>query len=233
VPFPCGERPAWYPLRIEQILVFDEEENVLDPRSLPVSPPVMPASAAAGRDGSWFAGPAGWWYADLDESLMRPAQGYVAAEMGAESRYSVAVGATPLGSGCGPQGCDLGREVPLTRLCVFGANPGDLTLDAGDPVFVEVSAGGCHSLSCLGNLQEACEVREEAAGAFEVAARICLAPGGGACLPVCDYQPATGCRSRNLEPGTYTVTGAGEELTLTVPSTLPPGGLCAGSAEPT
>jgi hypothetical protein len=231
LPFPCGDRPDWYPLPLETVLVFDEEENVFDPRNLPVSPPVILNTPAVIRERGFFA-QTGWWYADLDQSQVRPVQGYVNAEMGAGGRYSVGVGATPLGSGCGPQGCDLGTEAPATRLCVFGAFRGDTTLDPGEPVLFEVAAGGCHSRSCIGFEQAACAVGETAGGDFEVDSRICLAPTGYACLPVCDYQPATECLTRILGAGTYTVHGAGQELTFTVPSSLPAGGLCAGSAEP-
>lgn len=233
VPFPCGALPDWYPLRLEQILVFDEEENSFDPRNLPTSPPVMLHTPAAGREGSWFVVEAGWWYGDLDESLLRPVQGYVSAEMGAEGRYSVGAGATPFGDACGPQGCDFGTELPLTRLCVFADDTGDTTLDPGERVRVELSAGGCHSRTCVGFSREACEVTEESGGALEVAGRICQAPTGLACLPVCDYQPTAGCRGPALEAGEHVVRGAGLELTFTVPTSIPPGGLCAGSLEVT
>ncbi len=228
LPFPCGEPPAGSFPPIQQILVFDEEENVLDPRWLPVSPPVFLQAPAASRQGSWFAEPAGWWYADLDRSVIDPAQGYVTALFGAESRYSVAVGGTPMGPGCGPQGCDLGFEAPATRICVMGQNGGsDTTLDPGQPVLVRVIAGGCY---CTWLEQAACEVRPAGEGAFEVDSRFCLATPSIPCPPFC-YEPWSDCLTGPLEPGVYTVRGAGREISFTVPSTVPFGGLCAGEEE--
>ena len=227
LPFPCGEfpPPGSYP-PVERILVFDEEENFFDPRWLPVSPPVfLVAPAASRQEHGWFAEPAGWWYADLDRSIIDPAQGYVTALFGAESRYSIAVGGTPMGPGCGPQGCDLGFEAPATRICVLGHGGGfDATLDPGQPALVRVIAGGCY---CAGLEQAACAVRPAGPNTFDVDSRFCLVTPSIPCPPFC-YEPSSDCLTGPLEPGVYTVRGAGREIVFTVPSTVPAGGLCAG-----
>ena len=159
LPFPCGGFPEWFPLPVSQLLIFDEEENGSDPRQWPVSPPIFIQTAAASRELTAFALESGWLYVDLDVSAAEPAQGYLASQLGAEGRYSLAVGGTPMGPGCGAQGCDLGVDVAATKLCLFGSFEGDTTLGAGEPVVTVVTAGGCHSLSCVGLAQVACAVR--------------------------------------------------------------------------
>lgn len=71
-PFTCGEQPPWYPLNQQEIVIFDEQEDVQVPP--PVSPPPpapLPFPAAAQRvavdNPDWpidFA--AGWIYLDFN-----------------------------------------------------------------------------------------------------------------------------------------------------------------------
>lgn len=230
VPFPCGETPPWFPLGHAWFVTFDEEENGYDPYLLPISPPPAPFLPAAAQSGEGsFVEPFGWIHAGLDRSLLEPAQAFVTAALSAEGRYSVASPATPLESGCDPPGCPAGGAAPPTRLCVSGTALHDRTLDPGDPVLVRAIAGGCYSASCVGGGAAECAVRAAGdGGALELAALICLVPHSEACLPVCDLEPSVGCDSPPLAAGDYTLRHGGLELSFTVPSTVPAGGLCTG-----
>jgi hypothetical protein len=234
VPFPCGGRPAWYPLPLTQLVNFDEEENAIDAREVvyltpPIVPPAPSVPAAAQRDRSLPAfEPVGWLYADLGLSAVEPAQAYVAAFLRHEGRYSVGTAATPLAAACGPRGCELGAEAPPGRLCLQTLDEGDPTLDPGEPARVRVTAAGCYNV-CNFVHQAACAVRTQGAGGLEAASRFCINPPAHGCLgpPVCDPVDAV-CVTPPLAAGEHALRAGGLELTFSVPAAVPPGGLCAG-----
>jgi len=231
IPFACGSAPPWYPLPLTQVVSFDEEENAVDAREIIfIQPPPPTAPAAAQSDGDYLVvHPFGWVFADLDRSPLEPAQAYVAALIGAEGRYSVGTAATPFGAGCGPAGCGLGREAEAARLCLEPVNGADPTLDPGERARVRATAAGCYN-NCNFVHQAACTVRPAGtAGGLEVATRFCINPPAPGCLgpPVCDPVEAV-CLTAPLAAGDYAL-GAGDlELRFSVPTALPPGGLCVG-----
>ncbi len=234
VPFPCGGRPAWYPLPLTQLVNFDEEENALDAREVvyltpPIAPPAPAVPAAAQRDRSLPAfEPVGWLYADLGLSAVESAQAYVAAFVRHQGRYSVGTAATPLSGACGPRGCALGAEAPPGRLCLETLDPGDPTLAPGEAARVRVTAAGCYNV-CNFVHQAACAVRTQGAGGLEAASRFCINPPVHGCLgpPVCEPVDAV-CLTAPLAAGAHALRAGGLELTFTVPAAVPPGGLCAG-----
>jgi hypothetical protein len=116
-PFPCGQPPAWYPIRLEdaRLFVFDEQESVEllgPPQSDPPPPaPPSPFPAASGRVAVGSAGlPVpwgfGWWYLDL-KTLGGPGpaltQSWVGTLHQAQGLFSVGLEAEPFDSGCSPR----------------------------------------------------------------------------------------------------------------------------------
>ena len=115
-PFPCGQRPAWYPLLPSSYQAFDEQERALLYPVFPTLPPPSPPSdqlpAEANRftvGDERFAIPYkfGWIYLDLAIPTptglgIDPSQSWVGVVMKAQGRFSAGFGATPLANGCPP-----------------------------------------------------------------------------------------------------------------------------------
>jgi hypothetical protein len=117
-PFPCGTRPAGFPLSLTKAITFDEEEQPVAPSTLPVNFPLpsyelaFPAEANKVHIGSAaFPVPFsfGWLYLDLNAP--NPAnpgfrgdvrQSWVETIMKAQGQYSVGFSATPFDSACAP-----------------------------------------------------------------------------------------------------------------------------------
>ena len=127
--------------------------------------------------------------------------------------------------------CAEGDPAPVGRLCVRGtpvADGEEITTDA--PLQVQVMPEGCWSSSCTDVKQAACAVG--AAGeALTVDATFCLAPTSDtACTPDCSGGGFANCASEQPVPsGAYTVTAGALSVSVTVPSKLPFGGVCAGT----
>ena len=126
--FKCGTLPNWYPLLVEMVTVFDEEENPTlfeIPPFSPVPPPfdIFPFSAEAQRvsiideeadNGPYFILPAdadfGWIYTSLNASVAAAganppedpaaAQAWVSTISTAEGRFSVGHPAIRLDGAC-------------------------------------------------------------------------------------------------------------------------------------
>jgi hypothetical protein len=118
--FKCGSLPFWYPLGQEQIVFFDEEENLQAPEVFPVSPQppaflISPFPAEANRtqvDSTHLPVTAsfGWIYFSLNTFVTlagfnppedpSAAQAWMSTAMDAEGRFSVGFDAIHLDSAC-------------------------------------------------------------------------------------------------------------------------------------
>jgi hypothetical protein len=116
----AGARPSWFPLGVEGIVIFDEEENPQTTTTVPVSPPPpqqnlnpFPAEAQSVQvDSAALPVPFdfGWLYLDLNTSVAaagnnppedpQAAQAWVSALMDAEGRFGVGFDAVRLDSAC-------------------------------------------------------------------------------------------------------------------------------------
>jgi hypothetical protein len=123
-PFTCpttpGQRPPWYPLAEEGIVIFDEQEHPQVPATFPFSPPppvnaLVPFPAEAQR--TRVNGPAlpvpylyGWLYLDLNTTVAsagsnppidsRAAQAYVISVVSSRVQSGAAIDAILLDSAC-------------------------------------------------------------------------------------------------------------------------------------
>jgi hypothetical protein len=129
-PFVCGTVPAWYPLAQEQVVIFDEEENVSTVPFSPFSPPLpeptllpFPAESNRTRVGDPTLLPVpwdfGWLYLNLNTTVTpagavppedpAAAQAWVTTVQSAEGRFSVGYEATLFDSAINAS------HVPLTE----------------------------------------------------------------------------------------------------------------------
>jgi hypothetical protein len=119
-PATLGVRPVWYPLGQEGIAIFNEQEQVVTPSTVPVSP--QPPNAAltpfpAETQRTIVGGPAlsvpfsfGWMYLDLNTTVTAAganppvdpaaAQAWVVATFAANGQFAVGVDAIRLDSAC-------------------------------------------------------------------------------------------------------------------------------------
>jgi len=115
-PFPCGQRPPWYPLLPSSYQAFDEQERALQAPTFPILPPPPPPSDQLPAEANRFTVgderfpipyKFGWIYLDLAIPTptglgIDPSQSWVGVVMKAQGRFSVGFGATPLANGCPP-----------------------------------------------------------------------------------------------------------------------------------
>ncbi len=114
-PFLCTQRPAWYPIRLEdaQIWVFDEEENIDTVACFPVPAPCTLGSPFPAETGRVAVGGValpvpfsfGWWFLDMKTGTapgFASSQAWVGAIHDAQGRFSVGLAGDPLDDGCKP-----------------------------------------------------------------------------------------------------------------------------------
>jgi hypothetical protein len=239
VAFECGTSPYTLALSTRQVVTFDEEENgfdlatgIFDP---PLPPPVPLAAQRAEIDAFVPLADFGWLYLDLDPwDAVGTSQGYVASLMSASGLFSVGEAGTPLTASCDDQPCGLGVDPGIGRFCLSGTHSGDSTLDPGDPVSVLVFPDGCWSSSCTWIHFLTCSLSApDADGVLEITAASCLQAVephlGGVCTADCNGGGFEECQAPGgLAAGSYTVRIGGLSVDFTVPSIVPPGGLCVG-----
>lgn len=129
-----------------------------------------------------------------------------------------------------PSGC---QKVDAAMLCVRGkpGPNGEETIAEGDPVQIQVFPSGCWSSSCTQVTEAVCQIQPGDFTTF-VAASFCLkdtSTQGGGCTADCNGGSFASCEAGQWWNGTWPVAMNGLQLEVTVPSTLPPGGKCAGS----
>jgi hypothetical protein len=115
-----GVRPVWFPLGQEGLVIFNEQEQVVTPVTIPVSPEppqsqLIPFPAETQRvlvGGATLAAPfaSGWMYLDLNTTVTAAgsnppvdpaaAQAWVAATFAAYGHYAVGIDAIRLDSAC-------------------------------------------------------------------------------------------------------------------------------------
>jgi hypothetical protein len=126
---------------------------------------------------------------------------------------------------CGPRGCDLGDEYPVGRLCVHDPNvSSELSVDEAAHITVATDEG----FSACAFVHQA-ECSAEVLGAvIEVTSRFCVGPDR-ACPdpPPPSFGPVGApCRTPPLGAGAYVVRAGDLELEISVPTPVPPGGIC-------
>lgn len=131
---------------------------------------------------------------------------------------------------CAGGQCTEGDAAPPGKLCVRGTptSEGEV-LTGGEPLKVQVHPKGCFSSSCTTIHEASCTAT--GAGSINVDALFCLSPTDDTvCTPDCSGGGFADCATAaSLPDGVYTVTMGDLSVTVTVPDTLPFGGLCAGS----
>lgn len=103
-------------------------------------------------------------------------------------------------------------------------------LTAGGKVRFQLYPKGCFSSSCTVVHEASCSV--VAGTSFTVAGTFCLedtSKMGGACTPDCSGGGFANCEEPSVNAGMYTATADGLSVSFEVPSSLPPGGSCAGN----
>lgn len=227
--FDCPSEPSWYPMESGEVLSFDEQENAVfwSTDVVYIQPPFPPFPAATQRVPGRRAWSFGWEVVDMNPSPGERSQSYVLETMSARGRYSVLRTAMPRGSGCSVEGCPYG-DTSVGQVCISA--PGDGSLDPGDDLAVEVMPAGCFSSSCTVVYRSLCELRQTDATTFEVDAVFCLRQFGEVCTEDCGGGGSTRCaRTGGLDMGDYTLRAGDVEMDFSVPSEIPPGGLCAGA----
>ncbi|HEX9944851.1 MAG TPA: hypothetical protein VGG03_22810 [Thermoanaerobaculia bacterium] len=114
-PFPCNQRPAWFPIpwEFERTTVFDEQESVDRPGCVITCPPPPPSPFPAESGRVAVDSPAlpvpfefGWWHLDMKTNLGVSAplgQSWLGALHDAQNLFSVGLEAEPFDSGCAPR----------------------------------------------------------------------------------------------------------------------------------
>jgi len=110
-PLPCGYPQPWAPgTQLNEVIVFDEQENWAAPPICPFLCPPVPPNAnfpLVSQRVSLVELPVpfnfGWLWLQFPNGYFPPtwSQAWVGGEMTAGARFSVSVGATALDSGCG------------------------------------------------------------------------------------------------------------------------------------
>ena len=136
------------------------------------------------------------------------------------------------GDPCAVDGvCVEGTSTAPARLCVRGETNSTEELLRGDAVRFQVTPEGCHSSSCTARYDVSCAIDATASPALTLNALFCLgATGDETCTADCSGGGFATCNAGTLADGEYTVTMGTESITFTVPSSLPHGGVCTGSA---
>lgn len=131
--------------------------------------------------------------------------------------------AAPLDAGCSVAGCAFG-DTEIGTVCLKE------DLAPGAPIAVQVLPRGCFSSSCTIVLRSLCQVARSDGG-LAVTASFCLRDTGGPiCTADCSGGGFANCAfADGLPAGDYKLRPGELELAFSVPSQVPPGGLCAGS----
>lgn len=226
--FDCSSEPKWYPMESGEVLSFDEQENVVfwSTDVTYIVPPFPPFPAATQRVPGRRAWSFGWEVVDLSPAPGERSQAYVMETMSALGRYSVLRPAMPRGSGCSVEGCPYG-DTPVGRVCISA--PGDGSLDPGDDLGVEVFPEGCFSSGCTIVYRSLCDLRQTDETTFDVDAVFCLREVGEICPADCGGGGSTRCAAAGgLGMGDYSLRAGDLEMKFSVPSQIPPEGLCVG-----
>lgn len=113
--FACGGSPAWYPLSANDIVAFDEQEDVFVGSGCTVSPcppgstpfPAEAQRVAVGSDALQTGADFGWLYLNLNHTFAGNfdvpfAQAFVSATVSSEGRFSYGLQAVSLNNLCNP-----------------------------------------------------------------------------------------------------------------------------------
>ena len=130
--------------------------------------------------------------------------------------------------------CKKGEKTEVGQLCVRGemsATGEELVAEA--PLKVQLMPKGCFSSSCTKIYESSCTVKLDAADATvaTVSGLFCLEPTGDLmCTPDCSGGGVAGCETETaVGEGSYTVAAGDLHVEVAVPSSVPFGGVCAGS----
>jgi hypothetical protein len=238
-PFPCGPSPSLppgVPQTQKELLVFDEEETVVDamepePCQILCPPSVAPTPFPAATTAVEIADGIlpvpfefGWLLADLGIETAGQddphAQAWVGQVHSAEGRFSVGLEATQLDSLCGGERCSEGSSAEIGQLCVLGP------LAADQPARFEVRPKGCFSSGCTQRFHTGCAV-ERSGSELRLDALFCLATTDTTpCTADCSGGGFAQCSSGPLAAGSYTARLGSLVLNFEVPGG---GGACVGT----
>ena len=139
--------------------------------------------------------------------------------------------AEPFETCCKPKPlvCDAGAAAELSKFCLRRAG-GGTNLEPGMPIEIVVYPKGCLSSSCTKVHHKSCDVTVAAAD-VSVTGLVCVEAtgGGGPCTADCNGGGFATCKLSGLAAGDYVVSLGSVTLKVTLPMTLPVGGLCAGA----
>ncbi|MBK9261199.1 MAG: hypothetical protein IPM54_15515 [Polyangiaceae bacterium] len=133
--------------------------------------------------------------------------------------------------GTGGSGGGSCMNVEVGQVCVRGeVQNNQEVLTAGGVVKFQVTPKGCFSSSCTVVHEASCTVMPSALG-FALTGTFCLgsAGGGQGCTPDCSGGGFANCEASGVAAGMYTASVNGVMVSFEVPSSLPLGGVCAGS----
>ncbi|MBI5610883.1 MAG: hypothetical protein HY902_18535 [Deltaproteobacteria bacterium] len=150
------------------------------------------------------------------------------------AQFQVSQLCAPVGWSVAAPACCTATCTPAqpARLCVRGkpTATGE-ALAAGETMQLQVTPKGCYSSSCTKVVTATCAA-SLTAGTWSVAATFCLQDTSGAgrgCTADCGGGGLASCSGGAWTAGTHKLVLGGESVTVTVPSELPFGGVCAGN----
>jgi hypothetical protein len=130
--------------------------------------------------------------------------------------------------------CSAGLLAPGRQLCVRGqpVEEGEL-LAAGATVRIDHGPKGCFPKTCAVVHDSQCGLVMLEGGIIGMTGLYCLSLlPGVTCSGPCDGTPPAECTTPPLSDGLYTVRFGKQQFSFTVPSVVPPGGLCVDIAAP-
>jgi hypothetical protein len=134
------------------------------------------------------------------------------------------------GEGTSPNECTI---TPAALVCVVGTvRDGEEVLEVGAPLKLSMRASGCHSSSCTELEETYCNYLTDQSTIF-LSGYLCLAStGDGACTDDCGGVGSVECEpGLELEEGDFSLSFGSATIRFSVPSVVPPQGLCASSED--
>lgn len=248
-PFICTSNFGFDPVpSFREAYAFDEEESVvgiyplggiIDPPPPPIDVEPLPFYANRVRVEDWLFPPPwdfGWLSFDLRSrepfGVTHPmSQAWLGATFDASGQFSVGFQGTHHDSPCSIEGCALGDRVPAGQVCLRPLAGGSDQLNVGDSALLVIFPAGCYSTSCTQVFDARCSVLGSG-NQRQVISHFCLSEdtsGAVGCTADCSGGGTAGCSFSGLGSGEHTVQVDDLTLEFSIPTTVPPGGICTGS----
>lgn len=227
---------------------FDEEESVvgiypsggiIDPPPPPIDVEPLPFYANKVRFEEWLFPPPwefGWLSFDLRSrepfGVTHPmSQAWLGATFDASGLFSVGMQGTHHDSPCAIEGCALGESIPAGEVCLRPLAGGSDELEEGDSAVLVIVPAGCYSSSCTQIFDARCSV-VGSGNERQVITHFCLSEdtsGAVGCTADCGGGGTADCRLSGLGAGDHTIQVDDLTLEFSIPTTVPPLGICTGS----